>query len=107
MVKVEKSSEKLSKHDECYIKACDVLEDLVKKEKDDSLKFYRAMGSVYNDYPTCVKTVIEINVKKKFLKNPVVKLDIYNKDYFDLAYVVAKKIEKEQGFKVNLEKSYE
>ena len=107
MIKVEKSSEKMSEADKCYINACDILEDLVKKEKDTSLKLYRVMGSVYNDYPTCIKEVIDISIKKKILKSPVVKLDVYNKNFFDMAYEAAEKIEKEHGFKVILKKNYE
>jgi len=106
MVDIKKSSEKMTKSQKCYVEACDVLEDLVEKENNPSLKLYRVMGSVYNDYPTCVKEAIEIDVIKKILKKPFVKLQVYNKDLFDLAYKAAEIIENDHGIKVILEKYY-
>lgn len=104
MVKIKGQNEK--KADVYYTKACEILEDLVEKENNPSLKFYRSVGTLYNDYPDCVSQVVEIEVTKKVLRKPSVHFDVYDKDFFDLAHKTAEKIEKELKVGVTLEKVY-
>ena len=106
MVEVIKSSEKMSKADKCYIKACDILEDIIKKEKDSSLTFYTmgSIGLINNGYPG---DWLSIHVTKEIFRNPVVQLKADNERLYNMAYEAAERIEKEHGFKVILEQTYE
>lgn len=104
MVKIKGKDDK--KVEVYYTKACKILEDLVEKENNPSLKFYSVTGTVYNDYPDCVSGVVEMEITKKFLRKPSIHLDVYDKDFFNIAYKTAEWIEKELKIKVTLEKAY-